>query len=165
MGPRDVDPAEALGLTPGEVIGSSEWLSIGQEDIDLFGRITRDEDPMHVDPDWCRRHGPFPTTVAFGFLSLSLITHFSHQARAWPEGAYALNYGFDRVRFVAPVPVGSRLRGVFVFKGAEARGDGSFLTRTLVTVEIEGDARPAVVAEWLGVMYPPAAQRKIGGEP
>jgi acyl dehydratase len=144
-----VNPTDADALPPaGSEMGVSEWLTVTQDDIDLFARATHDQDPMHVDPDWCREAGPFPTTVAFGFLSLSLITHFSHQARAWPEGAYALNYGLDRVRFVAPVPVGSRIRGRFTFRAAEPRLDGSLLTRTDVTVEI-------------GVLYPPEAQRKM----
>lgn len=150
-------------LRPGESFGTSDWLTVTQDDIDLFARATRDHDPMHVDPAWCREHGPFPTTIAFGFLSLSLITHFSHQARPWPEGSYALNYGFDRVRFVAPVPVGARIRGRFTYLGAEPRPDGSYLTRTGVVVEIEGEEKPAVAAEWLGVLYPPEAQRKFAG--
>lgn len=111
---------------------------------------------MHIDPDWCRQHGPFPTTVAFGFLSLSLVTHMSHAAREWSPGVYGLNYGFDRLRFVAPVPVDSRVRGHFTLRAAEARVDGGVLTRTDVTVEIEGTDKPALVGEWLGVFYPPA---------
>lgn len=154
-------PTAATFPLAGADMGVSEWLTVTQEDIDLFARATHDQDPMHVDPDWCREQGPFPTTIAFGFLSLSLITHFSHQARPWPEGCYALNYGLDRVRFVAPVPVGSRVRGCFTFRAAEPRPDGSFLTRTDVRVEIEGSDKPAVVAEWLGVLYPPEAQRKM----
>ena len=151
----------ALGVAPGEPIGTSPWLTISQTDIDDFARVTRDPDPMHVDPEWCRDKGPFPTTVAFGFLSLSLITHMSHQAREWASGTYGLNYGFDRLRFVAPVPVGSRVRGHFTLRSAEAREDGSLLTKTDVIVEIEGEERPALVAEWLGVFYPPGAQAKL----
>jgi acyl dehydratase len=151
----DVEPTAA-----GEV-AVSPWHVITQGDIDLFARATHDPDPMHVDPDWCRIHGPFPTTVAFGFLTLSLVTYFSHQALSWPKDAYALNYGLDKVRFVAPVPVGSRVRGRFTTREAEPRPDGSQLTRTGVVVEIEGQERPAIVAEWLGVLYPPAAQRKL----
>lgn len=152
---------DSLGLAPGEAMGASDWLVITQEHIDKFADATLDQDPMHVDPEWCRNHGPFPTTVAFGFLSLSLITYFSHQARPWPEGSYALNYGFDKVRFVAPVPVGSRIRGVFRFLGADLRPDGGWLTRTNVTVEIEGADKPAIAADWLGVVYraaPPAGR-------
>lgn len=154
-------PHEMLDLRPGQDLGTSDWLTLGQEDIDLFAKVTRDPDPMHVDPDWCRTKGPFPTTVAFGFLSLSLLTYFSHQAKPWPKGVYALNYGFDRVRFVAPVPVDSRVRGRFSLISAERRSDGSYLTRTSAIVEIEGSERPAVAAEWLGIIYPPEAQRVL----
>lgn len=154
---------DALGVAPGEELGASDWLVITQNHIDKFADATLDQDPMHVDPEWCRQHGPFPTTVAFGFLSLSLITHFSHQARPWPEGSYALNYGLDKVRFVAPVPVGSRIRGVFKFLGADPRADGGWFTRTQVSVEIEGADKPAVAAEWLGVVYPAASQTQRVG--
>lgn len=154
------DVTAELGLAPGEDMGASEWLVVTQEHINKFADATLDQDPMHVDPQWCREHGPFETTVAFGFLSLSLITHFSHQARQWPAGSYALNYGLDKVRFVAPVPVGSRIRGVFRFLGAERRPDGGWLTRTQVIVEIDGAEKPAVAAEWLGVVYLADAQQK-----
>jgi acyl dehydratase len=140
----------------------SDWITITQDDIDLFARVTRDNDPMHVDPAWSAEKGPFPTTVAFGFLTLSLITHMSHEAGVWTDpDAYALNYGFDRLRFVAPVPVNSRVRGRFEAGPTEPRADGSLLTRTKVTVEIEGSERPALVADWLGMAYPAAAQRKM----
>jgi acyl dehydratase len=150
-----------LGLIIGEPLGTSPWLTIEQSDIDDFARVTRDPDPMHIDPVWCRDHGPFATTIAFGFLSLSLITHMSHAAREWAAGTYALNYGFDRVRFVAPVPVGARVRGHFTLADARPRPDGAVQTTTEVVVEIEGEDRPAVTAQWLGVFYPPSAQRKL----
>ena len=140
----------------------SDWITITQDDIDLFARVTRDNDPMHVDPVWSVEKGPFPTTVAFGFLTLSLITYMSHEAGLWTDpDAYALNYGFDRLRFVAPVPVNARVRGRFEPGQNEQRSDGSLLTRTTVTVEIEGSERPALVADWLGIAYPAAAQRKM----
>ncbi len=154
-------PRLSLGLEPGSVMGVSDWTILTQEDFNTFGKVTRDEDPMHTDPDWCAAHGPFPTTISFGFFTLSLLTGFSHQASRWPEGAYAINYGFDRIRFLAPVPVNSRVRGRFVFLGAEPREDGSFLSRMEVTVEIEGVDKPALVAEWLGLVFPPEAQRRL----
>lgn len=139
----------------------SDWITVTQDDIDLFARATRDPDPMHVDPQWAAEKGPFQTTVAFGFYTLSLITHMSHASGIWSDDVYALNYGFDRLRFVAPVPVDSRIRGRFELNSSESRPDGSMLTRTAVTVEIEGQEKPALVADWLGVAYPPQAQRKI----
>lgn len=153
---------DEMGLRVGETLGVSPWITVAQADIDDFARVTRDPDPMHVDPEWCAAHGPFPTTIAFGFLSLSLITHMSHAAREWAEGTYALNYGFDRVRFVAPVPVGARIRGHFTLISAKPRPDGSVQTTTAVVVEIDGEDRPAVTADWLGVFYPPSVQRKLG---
>lgn len=150
-----------LAREPGEALGVSPWHLITQDDIDLFARATHDHDPMHVDPEWCLDKGPFPTTIAFGFLSLSLVTHLSHEAGIWPKDVYALNYGFDRVRFVASVPVGTRVRGSFRYLGAEPRDDGSVLTRTGVLVEIENEAKPAVSAEWLGLIFPPSAQRRL----
>ena len=142
---------QELDLQETGPIGTSPWITITQDDIDPFGAVTRDPDPMHIDPEWCRERGPLPTTIAYGFLSLSLITHMSHEAREWAKGTYALNYGFDRVRFVAPVPVGARITGHFSFVSAKSRDDGSILTTTEVSVEIDGEERPALTAEWLGV--------------
>jgi acyl dehydratase len=150
-----------LGMVPGGDIGISPWITVTQDDIDPFAAVTRDPDPMHVDPRWCAEHGPFPTTVAFGFLTMSLITHLSHSARKWPEGVYALNLGFDRLRFITPVPVGSRIRGRFSLADASLRDDGSVRTVTAVEVEIEGHDRPALAGSWLGVFYPPSAQAKL----
>ena len=141
-----------LSLRPGQDLGTSPWLTLTQDDLDRFADVTRDHDPMHVDPVWAASSGPFPTTVAFGFLTLSLLTHFSHQVGGWPAGGYALNYGFDRVRFVTPVPVGARVRGRFRLVSTEPRGD-ALLTRTAVTVDVEGSEAPALVAEWLGLFY------------
>lgn len=149
-----------IGMAPGAEIGVSPWITVTQDDIDAFAAVTRDADPMHVDPRWCADQGPFPTTIAFGFLTMSLITHMSHTAREWPAGVYALNLGFDRLRFIAPVPVGSRIRGRFRLEDASLRFDGSVRTVTAVKVEIEGQDRPALVGSWLGVFYPPSAQVK-----
>jgi acyl dehydratase len=159
-----IDPSAALAeldMVVGDKIGVSPWVTIEQKDIDDFGRVTRDWDPMHVDPAWCAESGPFPTTVSFGFLTMSFITHMSHEARPWPDGVYALNYGFDRLRFIAPVPVGSRIRGHFSLVAAEGRTDGSVKTVTDVTIEIEGHEKPALTGQWLGVFYPPSTQRKL----
>ncbi len=121
-----------------------------QDDIDLFARVTRDNDPMHVDPVWSVEKGPFPTTVAFGFLTLSLITYMSHEAGLWTDpDAYALNYGFDRVRFINPVKVGSNIRASSVLSAVELKDPAAVhLTRTM-TVEIDGESKPALVADWV----------------
>lgn len=133
----------------------SGWTTITQAQIDLFSAATLDDDPMHVDAIWAKDVGPFGVTVAFGFLTLSLFTFFSrHSAMASRLGidaskGYGLNYGFDRIRFLAPVPVGSRLRAHF--KHIETRADAPDRTlfRFGVTVELDGSTRAACVAEWL----------------
>ena len=157
----------ALKDKVGQELGVSPWLLIDQARIDAFGRVTEDWDPMHVDPAWCAAHSPFRTTIAFGFLTTSLLTWFSHQAIGWistttaDDGGYALNYGFDRLRLVEPVPVGSRIRGRFrLLEWKEVR-PGEVRSKYGVTVEIEGNDRPALVAEWLGFWITSEGHRGI----
>lgn len=147
-------------IVAGRDLGQSEWLTVTQEMITAFGDVTRDHDPMHVDPAWAGR-GPFEGTIAFGFLTMSLLTSFMHNVLGSnprehdPSMGYHLNYGFDRMRLVSPVPVGSRIRGSF--RVLEVRPDAknrSILTFG-ATVEIEGSERPALSAEWLSVWVPP----------
>lgn len=141
----------------GQPIGTSDWVTIDQAMIDRFAAATLDPDPMHVDPAWCRANSPFQTTIAFGFLTMSLLTHLSHQALGWVsttgayDGGYALNYGFDRLRLVEPVPVGSRVRAHFTLLAFDQVRPGEVRSKYGVTVEIEGRQRPALVAEWLGM--------------
>jgi acyl dehydratase len=140
-----------LAAHVGRVIGITPWLAIDQERIDLFARATEDFNPLHVDPT-AAKSGPFGATIAHGFLTLSLLSHFSYQAKLQPAGvAYALNYGFERVRFMAPVPVGSRIRNRIVLTDVADKGAGRFVVRTQNTVEIEGGRKPALVADWLGL--------------
>lgn len=110
---------------------------------------------MHVDPEWAARHSPFGCTICFGFLTLSLLTRFSHEILGWPTGRhadfYALNYGFDRVRFVAPVPVDSRIRCHMTLLEAQERTVGQILLKYGIEIEIENESRPALTAEWLGL--------------
>ena len=138
---------------PGQRLGTSEWLLVDQARITAFGALTDDLEPLHVDPDWCDAHSPIGRTMSYGFLTLSLLTAFFHEVtgRVMAGGtgspAYPLNYGFDRVRFVAPVPVNSRVRGEFTFMERRARRDGDLL-RFAVVVELEGSTRPALTADW-----------------
>lgn len=135
----------------GRELGTTDWLVIDQERIDLFARVTEDFNPLHVDPE-AAKAGPFGTTIAHGFLTLSLLSRFSFEAGLQPAGvAYGLNYGFERVRFMAPVPVGARIRNRIVLTGASDKGAGRFMLRTQNTVEIEGGRKPALVADWLGL--------------
>lgn len=148
-------------LKPGDPVGTSEWVKVTQQLLDKFGAATLDDDPMHLDPNWARETGPFGTTVAFGFWTMSIITHLLHSAmdtapaRTPSAEGYYLNYGIDRLRFIEPVPVGSRVRGVFVVKHVRTDARSRILVTFGVTVEIEGLDRPALVADWLGIWIRP----------
>ena len=133
---------------------TGEWFQVTQEQIDQFADITHDHQFIHVDPERAK-DTPFGTTIAHGFLTLSMLTHLSSSASSGPPdpGKYAgmltgINYGFNRVRFVSPVKVGSRIRARAVTANAELKGDAVELTRN-VTVEIEGEGKPALAAEWV----------------
>ncbi|MEO8448969.1 MAG: MaoC family dehydratase [Gemmatimonadota bacterium] len=164
-------PSSGLDLRHrvGDQLGTTPWFTIDQERIDLFAQATLDPDPMHVDPAWCAKYSPFESTVAFGFLTLSMLTYFSHQALGWlhdshaETGGYALNYGFDRLRFVAPVPVNSRIRAHFTLKDCVEVRPGELLNRFDVLVEIDGQAKPALAAEWLGLWVTAEGHRRIQG--
>jgi len=137
----------------GEEVGLSDWLAIDQARIDAFADATEDRQFIHVDPEMAART-PFGGTVAHGFLSLSLLSRMGAEAMRLPEGLkMAVNYGFDRVRFLAPVKSGSRVRGRFALDSLEERAPGQLLMRHKVTVEIEGEDKPALTAEWLSLMY------------
>lgn len=141
----------------GQEIGVSSWYRIEQDRVDAFAKVTDDADPMHVDPAWCAQHSPFGQTVSFGFLTLSLLTHLSHEVLGWSgsdsidRDGYGLNYGFDRIRLIEPVPVGSRIRARFTLLDRSEPHPGESRFKYGVTVEIEGKARPALVAEWLAL--------------
>jgi acyl dehydratase len=150
------------GFEPGQELGTSEWLTVTQEMIDRFGQATLDEDPMHVDPKWAAK-GPFGHTIAFGFLTMSLLTCLVHKvlgtdsSRYDPALGYYLNYGFDRVRLVAPVPVNSRIRGTFKVLEVRPDAQGRSIVKYGVEVHVEGSDRIALAAEWLSCWVPPAA--------
>ena len=133
----------------------SEWLLVEQKTIDQFAEATRDPDWMHIDPERARRDGPFDGTIAFGFWTLSMLTFLSRSTMGgdYPPGVrYGFNYGLDRVRLMAPVPVGSRIRNHIRVVDIDDRGEGRFLVRTENTIEIEGEEKPAMVAIWLGMV-------------
>jgi len=136
----------------GEEIGVSDWLSIDQSRIDAFADATEDHQFIHVDPEAAAKT-PFGGTVAHGFLTLSLLSRMGAEAMVLPDSLkMAVNYGFDRVRFLAPVHSGSRVRGRFLLDSVEEKAPGQILMRHTVTVEIEGQDKPALTAEWLGLM-------------
>ena len=120
----------------GEEVGASGWLTIDQARIDQFADATEDRQFIHVDPQSAAQT-PFGGTIAHGFLSLSLLSRMGAEAMQLPEGmTMAVNYGFDRVRFLAPVKSGSRVRGRFVLDSVEEKAAGQVLMRHTVTVEI-----------------------------
>lgn len=158
----------------GSEIGVSGWLKVEQPMIDEFARSTKDLDWLHVNPAWAARETPYGGTIAFGFWTLSMLTHFSHEVGMWPtDVAYGLNYGLDRVRWVHPVKVGSRIRMRCTLTELSERGDGRLLIRTSNLVEIESETRPALTAEWIGLFIPegmapdaaPATNRSPKPEP
>jgi acyl dehydratase len=133
----------------GAVVGVSAWHPVSQPDIDAFADITRDLQYIHIDEARAKA-GPFGGTIAHGMLSLSLISVMFYEAVPSVEGvATSVNYGFDKVRFLSPVPSGAEINGSFVLSSIEDRGKGQFLFRYAVTMQARGAAKPAVYADWL----------------
>jgi acyl dehydratase len=138
----------------GREVGVSSWHLVDQKRIDAFADITEDHQFIHVDPERAVRETPFGSTVAHGFLTVSLLSVFSYEALPRIAGATrGVNYGFDRLRFISPVRAGSRLRGRFTLMEAKPRGADVLESRTSVKVEIDGEAKPALVADWIGLIY------------
>jgi acyl dehydratase len=137
----------------GQEIGVSSWLTISQQRIDEFAESTEDRQFIHVDPQ-AAAQTPFGTTIAHGFLSLSMLSRMAAEAMLVPDSTkMAVNYGLDRVRFIAPVKSGKRIRGRFRLDSIEEKAPGQLLLRHTVTVEIEGEEKPALTAEWLGLLF------------
>ena len=135
----------------GQEIGVSEWITIDQQRIDLFAQATGDHQWIHIDLQRAKE-GPFGTTIAHGFLTLSLLPEMSATAFEVGDTRMGVNYGLNRVRFTAPVPVGSRLRGHFKLLAFEPIEGGAQLT-TEVTMEREGSSKPVCIAESLARRY------------
>ena len=133
----------------GEEIGVTEWLTIDQGRVDRFADVTEDHNPLHVDETFASE-GPFGKTIAHGFLTLSLLTRFAELNNFMPIGVkYGINYGFERIRFMAPVPVGCRIRNRQTLLGAADKGKGRIVLRTRNAIEIENAPTPALLADWL----------------
>lgn len=136
----------------GEEIGVSGWLTMDQQRIDEFADATEDRQFIHTDPQ-AAAQTPFGGTIAHGFLSLSMLSRMAAEGMLVPDSIkMAVNYGLDRVRFIAPVKSGKRIRGRFRLDSVEEKAPGQLLLRHTVTVEIEGEERPALTAEWLGLL-------------
>jgi len=137
----------------GEEVGVSSWIEIDQQRIDTFADATEDHQFIHIDAQAAAAAG-LGGTIAHGFLSLSLLSRMAADASLLPDGLkMALNYGLDRVRFLAPVRSGKRIRGRFTLDSIEEKAPGQWLLRHTVTVEIEGEEKPALSAQWLGLMF------------
>lgn len=138
----------------GQELGVSRWVTIDQERIDVFADCTGDRQWIHVDPERARRHSPFRSTIAHGYLTLSIIAALAQEIGAMPENTQAaFNYGLDRVRFVAPVRVGARVRLRSTLVSVENRGPGQYLMKADNVVDIEGEEKPALTAVTLVMVY------------
>jgi len=136
----------------GEEVGVSSWITIDQRRIDAFADATEDRQFIHVDPA-AAAQTPFGSTIAHGFLSLSLLSRMGAEAMLVPDSMkMAINYGLDRVRFLAPVRSGKRVRGRFTLDSVEEKAPGQLLLRHNVAVEIEGEEKPALSAVWLALI-------------
>ena len=137
----------------GQEIGVSSWLTVDQPRIDAFADATEDHQFIHVDPQAAAAVG-FGGTIAHGFLSLSLMSRMAADVMMIPDGTrMAVNYGLDRVRFLAPVRSGKRVRGRFTLDSLDEKAPGQLLFRHIVTVEIEDEDKPALTAVWLGLIF------------
>ena len=138
----------------GKEVGVSSWHLLDQPRINAFADVIEDHQFIHVDPERAKKETPFGTTVAHGFLTMSLLSIMSYEVMPVIEGTtMGVNYGFDKLRFISPVRSGRRVRGRFVLAEAKLRKPTELQSRTNVTVEIEGEDRPALVADWLGLIY------------
>ena len=143
-------PAEKLVDYVGQEIGSSDWFEVDQDRIDMFADATLDHQFIHIDSE--KATPLFGSTIAHGFLSLSLVPHLTSQAILAPENLkMVFNYGLDKVRFINPVNVGSKVRTHSKCVSVDDKGDGRYLMKTEVTMEIEGVEKPAYIAETLSM--------------
>jgi acyl dehydratase len=146
-------PLEKFKLLIGQDNGTTDWILIDQAKINGFAEVTGDHQWIHVDIERAT-HGPFGTPIAHGFLTLALLPVFSYAGKYMIEGAkMSINYGLNKVRFINPVPVGSRVRSKMVITAIEEKKPGQILVTNTHTIEIEGQEKPACVAEALGMIF------------
>jgi acyl dehydratase len=147
----------------GRKLGVSDWLTVDQERIDQFAACTGDHQWIHVDVERARRESPYGAPIAHGYLTLALLPQFQYAIGMIPPGAaQAINYGLDRVRFLAPVKAGAHIRNRVVLLAAEDKGGGRVLIKTQNTIEIAGEDKPALIGEALAMLsagWPEGAKR------
>jgi acyl dehydratase len=153
MPPRLIQSIEELKSLVGQEVGASDWVEVTQQRINDFADATEDHQWIHVDVERAKIDTPFHSTIAHGFLTLSLLPHLAAEALK-VEGDFkmGINYGLNRLRFVSPVPSGSRVRARFTLQSVEDVAGGIQITWS-VTCETEGGQKPALVAEWLVRYY------------
>ena len=141
----------------GNIIGPSKSVQITQKMIDQFAEATLDMDPMHIDPKWCKEQGPYPTTISFGFLTMSLMTSLAHNLLKYDRdgriatGGFPLNYGFNKMRLISPVPVDSKISMTLKLIDVTQRKSGQLMLTMEVIISIDGQETPALVGEWLSI--------------
>ena len=144
---------EEIKARVGSEVGLSDWITVDQARIDAFADVTDDHQFIHIDPAAAAAVG-FGGTIAHGFLTLSLLSRFAADAMLRPESIkMGVNYGFEKVRFLAPVRAGKRVRGRFVLASFEEKRPGQHQFVHHVTVEIEGEEKPALIADWIGMIF------------
>lgn len=149
---RDIKPAD-IASHVGKEVGVSDWVLIDQKRIDVFADVTDDDQFIHVDPERAAKT-PFGGTIAHGFLTLSMLSHLASGVLLRLENVkMGVNYGFEKVRFMNPVRSGKRIRGRFALLSAEEKNPGQWSFKYGVKVEIEGEEKPALVAEWLSMQF------------
>ena len=139
---------EDLQARLGETLGTSAWFTLGQDRINAFAECTEDRQFIHMDPELAK-DTPFGGTIAHGFLSLSLMVPMMHTAFEKPPVKMTVNYGFEKIRFLAPVKSGKRVRGHFKLLELAEKRPGQWQQKLEVTVEIEDEPKPALLAEWI----------------
>jgi acyl dehydratase len=138
----------------GREVGVSSWHLVDQQRIDVFADVIEDHQFIHVDPGRAKAETSFGTTIAHGFLTMSLMSIMSYEVMPVISGTtMGVNYGFDKLRFISPVRSGSRVRGRFTLADVKLRKPKELQSRTNVTIEIEGGEKPALVADWIGLIY------------
>ena len=144
---------ELMQAALGQPEGSGDWLEVDQARIDAFADVSGDHQFIHVDPEACRTMSPWGVPIAHGFLTLSLLTKLMESVPQPPERregvVMGINYGFEKVRFVNPVKVGSKVRASSVLKAVEQKDPSTLQVTRTITVEIEGESKPALVADWV----------------
>ena len=144
---------ELMQAAIGQPEGSGDWIEVDQARIDAFAEVSGDHQFIHVDPEACKTMSPWGVPIAHGFLTLSLLTKLMESVPQPPErregAVMGINYGFEKVRFVNPVKVDSRIRASSVLAAVDQKDPNTLQVTRTITVEIEGEAKPALVADWV----------------